>query len=271
MQQFLYKFIIRFILILLAYNMLFSEDSENKPYYKYKHFSSIACIYTGFGFATNSVEFFNDYNTYFNEYIEQFKVTPVIGLALKFNFHEDYRFGLSVDYVGANLQDYFSESFTSYGQDYTRGIGENISITSIPFLLTAEFKPIEQQFQGYIGVGAGFVYSEINWKENVESGYSDDSRTSSTVLDEKKVYPVFRIYSGVELGFDKQPGSNFLGSFIIEAGYTFIVRYTEIYSNLTEQFSPAPEGWSKSYAIFPGYINLSIGLSFNFQRGGKIK
>jgi len=116
-----------------------------------------------------------------------------------------------------------------------------------------------------------FVYSEINWKENVESGYSDDSRTSSTVLDEKKVYPVFRIYSGVELGFDKQPGSNFLGSFIIEAGYTFIVRYTEIYSNLTEQFSPAPEGWSKSYAIFPGYINLSIGLSFNFQRGGKIK
>ncbi len=256
-------------MILSAYNMLLTEDTENRSHYNYKHFSSIVCIYTGFGFATNSVDYFNDYKTYFNKYVEQFKVTPVVGLALKFNYLEDYRFGFSVDLIGASLKDYFKESFTKYGQNYIRGVGENIKITTIPCLFTAELKPVEQQFQGYLGIGAGLVYSEIEWKEDITSEYIDDSRKSSAVINEKTIYPAFKIYSGVELGFDKQPGSNFLGSFIIEAGYTFIMRYTEIYSKLSEQFAPAPDNWSKSYAIFPGYINLSIGLSFNFQRGGK--
>lgn len=271
MQQFFFKFIIRFILILSAYNMLFTEDTETRSHYNYKHFSSIACIYTGFGFATNSVDFFNDYKIYFNKQIEQFKVTPLIGAALKFNFLEDYRFGLSVDYIGASLKDYFIEKFSRNNVNFTREIGEILSINSIPFIFVAEFKPIEQQFQGYVGVGAGLVYSSIEWNEAVKSDYSDEIRISSEIINEKTVYPAFKIYSGVELGFDKKQGSNFLGSLIIESGYTFIMRYTKIYKNLSEQFTPAPGGWSENYAIFPGYFNLSFGLSFNFQRREKQK
>ncbi|MBI5326612.1 MAG: hypothetical protein HZB41_15280 [Ignavibacteriae bacterium] len=246
--------------------MLFTEDTINLSYKKYKNFSAVACIYTGFGFATQSVDFFKEYNSYFNKYTEQFKVTPVFGFALKYTYSDIYRFGFSVDYIGASLREYFDENFIKYNRDFSRAVGDNISITSVPVLLIAELKPFEQQFQGFVGIGAGIVYSSIDWDENISSNYSEDIRESSRIISEKKVYPTFRIYTGTELGFDRHSGSNFLGSLIIEAGYTFLVRYTDIYSNLTKQFSPVPEGWRKSYAIFPGYINLSIGLSFNIQR-----
>ncbi|TAL70829.1 MAG: hypothetical protein EPN82_00565 [Bacteroidetes bacterium] len=248
--------------------MLRTEDTANVPLNKYKHFTSIACIYTGFGFATNSLRFFENYNSFFNKYIGQFKVTPVLGLALKFNFHTDYRLGIIVDYIGAGLNDYYIENFIKYERNYSRGVGEKFNITSIPIIFIAEINPIHQQFQGYFGIGAGIVYSSIEWNENISSDWSDDLRVSSEVIKEKKIYPAFKIYTGVELGFDKHPGSNFLGSLIIETGYTLMLRYIEIYSNLSKQFSPAPESWSNSFAVFPGYINLSIGLSFNFQRRG---
>ncbi len=269
MQHLKTKLISRVIVFVFCFNMLFSQNKENLSPFEYKHFTSIVCLFAGLCFDTRSNDFINEYAKYFSTNVEQFSTSPIVSLAFKFDFIKNIRLGLSLGYVSSGMSDYFKEKFSNYDLQYERDIGENLSITTYPCLFITEYNPIEKQFQGYVGAGAGFVYSQVKWEESVNSNYEDDTRKGGIIKFDKGLFPAFRIYTGVELGFDKKPGDKFLGSLILEADYTFIFRFIDMFSDIAKQFDPKPPGWDNKYAIFPGYIGLSIGLSFNFQRRQK--
>jgi outer membrane protease len=269
------KYRVIFILIILNTQIMFADDGDISTPFKYKNLSSLFFLSVGIAFGSASPSFFNDYNKLFVTNTDDnttnpntnkdFKTTSDINIGLKFQFLPNYRFGILIDYVKAYLTDGINQTYKSFGYDQSRYLGENISVSSIPILITAEYIPFDTQFRIYYGIGLGVVVSSTDWDEFVSSTNEYEQRTGGQLVLKNTIYPSFRIYAGTELGFDKTSKSAFLGSFIIEAGYTFYGRYINMFSELANQFDPKLSNSGTSYTVFPGYIGLNFGITFNVQ------
>jgi len=268
------KYRVIFILILMSSQIMFANDADISSPFKYKNLSSLFFFSRGWVFGSASPSFFNDYNKLFiinnndnsiSNSNKDFKTTPELSIGLKFQLLQNYRFGILIDYVKAYLNEGIYQSYKSYGIDQSRNLNEDISVNSFPILLTAEYIPFDTQFRIYYGIGLGVVWSSTDWDEFVSSTNEYEQRTGGQLVLKNTIYPSFRIYAGTELGFDKTSSRAFLGSFIIEAGYTFIARYINMFSEIANQFDPKLSNGSTSYSVFPGFIGLNFGITFNVQ------
>jgi hypothetical protein len=254
--------IIIFVLIFVSAELTVSEVQNVSPK---RTFKSLIFVSTGMAFSSGSTDFFSVYNDEFSGYKRDFKQTPLIGFGTKFRFG-NYRAGIQAHVLNSRLQDFYEDYVDEGELTGYRQHGQDIEFTDIPVIGTFEYMPYLGQFRTYVGGGLGFMMRNLEWTENIRSGIPLDRRTGGTHYNDIDVFPFFKIYSGLELGFDKKSEETFLGSLVIEASYNYSAGGADIFKNARRQFVPAKPRLKDRYNVFPGYIALTIAVTFNFNK-----
>ena len=255
------------IFIILAHNNLFTQVGglENLEY-NYKQFNSIIFIHLGYPFIAESQEFFEYYMSVLGGVKEEFKFYPIGGIGTKFQFWNHSRVGIEAELFFVQLNDSYIQEVVNIDEKIIYSITQDVKVTSIPAFITYDFIPNNQQFRTYAGGGLGAVFSTIVWNENLSSTDPYDKRKGGEHVNETNIYPAACIYTGLELGFDKNKTKNFVGSFTIDIKYTYMFREEALFSVIAEQHNKKPEKINEIFTILPGYLGLYIGLTFDFNR-----
>jgi hypothetical protein len=119
------------------------------------------------------------------------------------------------------------------------------------------------QFRTYAGAGVGANFGSIIWKENISSNIPYDTRYGGSHFDKLTVDPAIKLYTGLELGFDKENEDDYLGSVFFELAFFKIFRYEKIFADVYEQLDKPSDKILQSYGLATNYISFNIGVSFN--------
>lgn len=261
------NFIFIFLLFILESKVLISEEVDKALLeFNYKHFNSIFYFTASYPFSADSKDFISFYNTLFNRDLINFRYFPLLDIGTKFQFWNNYRIGVDIQYFNANVRDNYAEEFYTTDEKGYRELEQNISLLSLPTCISLEYFSLNQQFRTYLGTGVGLDFSILKWNERLNSSIDTDIRKGGTHYNQLNIYPCVKFFIGTELGFDKFSKKKFLSSFIIETSFFYSFRTTDMFSIIAEQFEKLPEGIRSSYAILPYYLGLNIGLSFNITK-----
>ncbi|MFA6571466.1 MAG: hypothetical protein WCT77_09535 [Bacteroidota bacterium] len=239
----------------------FAKEEENFSLFKYTHFNSLLYASVGFAFGFNSVGFFNEYHSIIKGKQTEFRFSPLLTTGYKLRIGDKYHFGINVEYVKAQMSEDVSENYIDYGITYSRLLLEKIQVYSLPVFISGEYIPYNTQFRTYTGGGLGLVVSSIQWDEFIASSNINEPRKGGQMFNENTIYPAIKIYTGVELGFDKHESDFFLGSFYLEVSFNYFIRRTRIFSKIKEQLDSKTDNMESVFAIIPGYIGLNFGIS----------
>ncbi|MDX9789502.1 MAG: hypothetical protein WCZ17_00055 [Candidatus Kapaibacterium sp.] len=255
--------IITILIIILLYSVrLTAEKGEDENKWRIK---SIVFISGGLPFSTGSPDFFSVYNNEFSSQTKDIKLRPLFAGGTKLRF-DNFRLGAQFHVYHFDLRDTYEEyNPTSTISNY-RVYGQTMSISDIPIVLTAEYMPFVSQFRTYVGGGLGFLLRRTEWIETVRSDFPLDPRVGGLNYDDTDILPFLKFYSGLELGFDKHSEDTFLGSLMIEVSYNYSFGGVDMFNRVKKQFVPAEPRLDESYNIMPGYIAITLGLTFNFNR-----
>jgi hypothetical protein len=261
---------VKFVLIILLFLFL----SEAKTAYaseldSSKGIQSIVFISVGMPFSSGSNDYFATYLNEFKGNHSDLELLPLIGAGTKIRFG-DYRVGAQFYVLSSNLQDSYSEIVESEEFSGYREYAQSIEITDIPIIFTFEYIPYTSQFRTYVGGGAGFLLRNTSWLESVRSGIPLDRRVGGNIYDDTDLFPFLKIYSGIELGFDKRPQDSFLGSLVIEASYNYSIGGADLFSIVRRQFVPQSPELNKKVNILPGYLVITLAVTFNFNQKSRL-
>lgn len=225
---------------------------------------SIIYLSIGYPMSTNSYSFFDNYLKIIQGLKSNFETSLILYLSNKYFLNDNYRLGLSCEYFTANLNDPFIQKITTTDEEFYRTLTEEINITSLPCFFSFEYSPTNLQFSTYIGIGLGIDITKIKWLEKLETTNIIDKRKGGLHYDNIILSPVCRLFSGIELGFDKYTDNMVIKSLNFEFNITYSMRKANIFKNISDQFDePIPENINRNFTIIPFYFGLNIGVSFN--------
>lgn len=225
-------------------------------------FKPIVFFGGGFPFGASSDDFFEIFHSEIGGKENYAKHSPAANLGFKAWLTRNIRIGSNASFIHSRFyQDYYTE-----GEFISRSHNHSILIQTIPILLSGEFIPYDKQFRSYIGAAVGITASHIFWDEKIRSTYHLDTRKSSVQFNEAMLSPAFRVFSGIELGFDEYPESQFLGSVIFEFNYTYSNRNVDIFKKIKKQMKDYSSSLDKKVMLFPGYFTFNMALSFNLLK-----
>ncbi|MBL7998441.1 MAG: hypothetical protein JNL32_07380 [Candidatus Kapabacteria bacterium] len=220
----------------------------------------------GMQFGVNANDFFRPMSA-----ILQLPKQPDFSLPLSVSVAAKFRTGMwNVGIDGGYTSTSVSENATVPARilpDTTtvgsRNLSETVSLSLIPVILVAEIVPVESQFKTYMGVGAGVGFAGVKWTEKLSSDVPNDIRVGGTLLNETKVIPVFRIYSGIQFGYDKfAKSSSGSGSVIMEVHYTYAPVKVQAFRKFAEQFPVQPPQAFENVQIGASAVSLHLGFQF---------
>lgn len=218
-------------------------------------------------YNTSSSEFFDIYGKVLGGVVNQFKISPEIGLAVKLQISPYLRLGLSVDYTESKISDSYFQEFKDFESKGLRFIGQDITFRQLPILLNLEYIPYwGTQFRTFAGVGAGVNPSLTLWNERISSNVIYDKRESGDKFNSVDFLGAYRIYAGVDLGFDRQTLDHYLASFILQLSYTEFLGNIDFFEKIRSEFESVPNELFSKVLPVPGYLSLGICISFNFNR-----
>ncbi len=227
-------------------------------------------IKVGSVFNTNGAEFFEIYKNTFGGLVNGFKSAPEIGLAVKVQVADTWRLALTADFTTTTFRDSYFQEFQDFGGKGYRYISQDFNFKQIPVLLNFEYSPYwRNQFRTFAGVGIGVNQSITIWNEYINSSISYDKRVSGQKYNDLNMLGAYRIYSAVDLGFDKKSLDHFLASLILQLSYTGFVGNIDIYKKVRNEFEIKQEVLEKTAMPISGYISLSLAISFNFNKKNK--
>lgn len=254
------------IFILLLYAGSISAAGNIFKDYGYPHAQVV--VLAGGAFSTGTHDFFDEYNNVIGGNQNSFTNPLLYGVGLKLQLDEGYRFSLTADMLGSNINEIFEETLIHNNIMVTRQFYENLDASTIPVILGIELLPIDGQFRTYAGFGAGVSISSIKWDENIYDYDKKNKELSGVKYSSNGILPTIRFYAGLELGFDKRGREGFISSLIVEPRFTYIFRNERILNNIKERFDDR-DGWDKGFLISPAFVEIVVGLTFNFKEGAK--
>lgn len=233
-----------------------------------KSYDLKSIVYMGVagGFTSGSDEFFNTLRAEFGSTKRNLPLIPTLAAGTKLLITPGYRFGLQVNYQIINFNTSFEQYVDEPGLKGYRQLHHTYNITNMPIILTADYIPYTSQFRTYTGLGIGMLVVNTNWEEGLSSSIEQDIRRGGVHYDNTDIGALGRIYAGVELGFDKDYEDYFLGSLIIEASYTHTFVGVDFYSRVRQQFITEKPALLSTVNFVPGYLQLTMAVSFNFNR-----
>jgi hypothetical protein len=249
--------------VLFVTEILYCDVKPLETGRNYKHHNTTMYLEIGYPFVINSTEFFETYSEFLKGTNNHLSLTTDVGMGIKISFFENFRFGVNISYLNAKFSDTYKEKMNNGIEEINRDIIQNFDFNSIPIIFTADMIPTEKQFRTYAGLMAGAVVGKYNWKEDLTSNVKFDIRKGGNHFKKNVISPAIGIYTGIDLGFDKNAGSMFLGSFFIETSYLLFLNSINIFENVSEQFRENGNILKNNYNPFPGCLSLKIGVSFN--------
>jgi len=233
-----------------------------------KRYDLKSIVYLGIagGFTSGSDDFFNTLRTEFGSTKRNLPLLPTLTAGTKVLISTGYRLGLQVNYQIINFNTSFEQYIDEPGMKGYRRLHHSYNITNMPILFTADYIPYTSQFRTYTGLGVGIVVVNTNWEEGLTSSIEQDNRRGGVHYDDTDIGALGRIYAGVELGFDKDYEDYFLGSLIIEASYTHTLVSSDYFVRVRQQFINAKPNLESTVNFVPGYLQLTMAVSFNFNR-----
>lgn len=192
-----------------------------------------------------------------------------IGASTKTTVGDGLRAGASVEAYRGRFQDNYTQVVATGSGDTVlgfRNIYQDMQVKVLPVFVTLEVVPVQAQFRTYAGIGVGLAYTEVFWQETVTSTLFGDRRTGGLHIDEQRFAPAFRLYTGVELGFDRERGQAGLHSLTIEARYSYIPLSLPLLAGVAAQVDDAPEHWREPMTLTAGGLSLAVGVVVQFLR-----
>lgn len=220
-----------------------------------------AVFYLGFPLAVESDDFLNAYHNGIGGKGTKITTSPLFGVCLRASISPKIRMGISADYFNSSFQDYFEE--ININSNLSRTYWEKINSKTLPVLISLDYSAAKGQFKSYIGFGIGAAFNSIKWEETVNSNKINDKRFGGVIFNKTVIAPAFRIQSGLELGFNDEPGREFLGSLIIQAQYTYMYSRIDIFKYVRNQIQMPDADIKEKYAFIPGFLSLNLALSLN--------
>jgi hypothetical protein len=260
------KIIFLVLIFLVYFNMnLFSNESDTLR--KFKKYHTTVFLSTGSGFIANSYKFFDIYNKVLGGKISEFKILPVYGIGTKVMFTPEIRFGISAEFAETKINESVFQIVQTKDEKGSRIMSEDFVLRQLPVFLTAEYVPYSSwQFKTFAGSGLGVNIALTRWSENIKSSLIDDKRISGMQYNSVDLLPALKIYSGLELGFDRMTNLHFLGSLIIQFSYTHFFGGVDLYKTVRKQYDVIPQEINDTLIPVQGYLTFGIAVSFNFNR-----
>lgn len=214
--------------------------------------------------AGASTEFFSFYKNELSGVSKEFKLSPSLSFGLIFYLSPYSNIQLLGEINRAKINDNYDEIINS-GHTGARNITQNFDISGFPITINYKFNPVISEYNSYVMIGVGVVYSHLKWEESVYSSIQDDIRTGGVHYNNNLISPMIRLSSGIELEFDKKTEKKFLHSFFLELSFNYFFRSADIFSKVVNQFYLQKEDFSKNYTILPYYFGLYFGIYFNLD------
>jgi len=255
-------------ILVLIFVIGFVAKSDTLDNVNKNKFKSLIFISFGLPFSSGSTELFSVYNNEFSGRLRDYKIAPMIGVGTKVRYH-NYRYGVQAHFLTAILQDQYGETVQTTDISGYREYAQTINVKDIPVIGTIEYMPYFSQFRTYIGGGIGFLLRNVEWLEAIRSGIPRDRRTGGELYNSTDMYPFIKIYTGVELGFDKMSEDSFLGSLVIEGSYNYSIGNSDYFKSVKRQFQPSEPRLNNKYNMLPGYLIISMAVTFNFNNSDK--
>ena len=263
------KKIIFFILINVLY---FTKDisansilnSSNRKYH------TTVNLRAGVAFFSNGVEFFDIYKDEFGGLVDYFKAFPELGVSIKVQLDDNWRIGLSTDYTEAKINDAYFQEQLSFGSKFTRFIAQDVTFRQLPIMINLEYNPNWlTQFRTFTGVALGINANYTLWNERVSSNLIYDKRVSGTKYNQLDLLGAYKIFTAVDLGFDKKTLDHFLASLILQVSYTGFLGKIDLFNKVKNEFENIPSSFEMGVTPISGYFSINLALSFNFNRKEK--
>ena len=261
------KFVLLYILIYIPVELKSYRDIDTSVT---KNIKSVVNIEFGSLLGNGVAEFFDIYNKIMkkdanSESTEGFSNSLTWKFAYKLKVKEKYRVGIEVLYYQTKMYDLYDEDAVYFSEHYSRKHIQEVIFSSVPFLISFDYLPFSKsQFRTYYGISIGATSSEIRWTEEVLTPVDRDPRKDGLSINDKEIFGTYRIYSGLELGFDKEEKKSFFGGVIFEIGITHIFNRYKVFAPLNKQLSKPKKELKQAIAILPIYISMNMGISFNF-------
>ncbi|HRS02257.1 MAG TPA: hypothetical protein P5545_06885 [Bacteroidota bacterium] len=259
MRSKLYKllFIFLFLNLVIKINTYSKEDTLNNRI--------TISIYTGSNLPILTKGFLEQYQNQMGGIKSEFQTYWGFGGTINFQIKENFRVSLNAEYIPNSLQDNFSQDDPNQ-QGLWRNFYEDMTLTTVPIIITGEYYQFYEKYKSYFGAGIGISYSYFIWKELVNSPLKYDTRKSSTVYNSIDFYPTLYATVGVDLDWDKERPDFFMKSTSISSSFYYVIRYPRIFKNLESQIVPFPDEMMGGKGVAPFYIGINIGLTFNIEK-----
>lgn len=258
-----------FTVLLLFFNKFLVYSTENNTQTDDKIFGkkyhTVAVIGVGYPFPSKSYKFFDNFSKYFGSERNVVKAYPVLMFKFKGEFIKNNRLGLSVEYFKLLFNESYFQFYEDSFQSGNRSLTQNISIDNLPILLTAEYLPYSLPYKSYVGVGMGLNVSKVKWVEELSSGLIAETRQGGEHYNISFFAPAFKIYSGLELKFDRKSVNKIINSLVLEISINYSLMNKEIFKDVKSQFTPVPSEFNESYSIVPLQIMFNMGITVDFD------
>jgi len=262
------KIIFLFVIFCLYYPSEISanaiSDSSKRKFHTTIH------LRAGVAFFSSGVEFFDIYKNEFGGLVNYYKTFPEVGVSVKVQLNDTWRIALSADYTEARIKDSYFQDQTSFGSKFYRFIGQDITFRQLPILVNLEYNPYWlTQFRTFAGLGLGINANYTLWNEQVNSNLVYDKRISGTKYNDLDILGSYKIYTAVDLGFDKKTLDHFLASLILQVSYTGFLGNIDLFNKVKNEFENVPPLFYDGVLPISGYFSVNLALSFNFNKKEK--
>lgn len=142
---------------------------------------------------------------------------------------------------------------------------EDFSIRALPIVLGFQYSPIRAQFTSYVGAAAGVAFVTTDWTSDTRPFENSAYFRPETNVDGPSIAPAFRVFTGLDLRFDRFFRSeNFFRGIYIEAAYF----YLPVTRNYFEEIRTISRGAPTLPTDDKGTLNLgglTISIGANMQ------
>jgi hypothetical protein len=152
--------------------------------------------------------------------------------------------------------------------DPVAAIIEDFSIQSFPILAGLEYSPIQSQFSSYVGLLGGLAVVSGNWQTSVRTFAPGEFYRPTVNLSGLSVSPAVRVYTGVDLRFDRYLlGGTAVRGIFLEAAFLMLPVNRPFFEDIRHQsrgLSLIPTKDDATLSI--GGFTVTLGINFQVQR-----
>ncbi len=178
---------------------------------------------------------------------------------------------ISGSYASAGFVDIYGVRDTLNGTVVRPGgasLVEDVSVMAVPVTAGVEFTPIQSQFSSYVGVAVGGALNDVTWSTTTREQTFSEFYRPTTNLKGLGFSPVFRIYAGVDLRFDRYlSGRSAFRGIFLEGSYLMLPVARDYFSAIRSGGRGLPRVPNSDGASMNlGGLTFTLGINLQYAR-----